>query len=100
MTNLIPFTLESRSSGFEKDGSSISDILAVRSARSDAQPLCSPTACGNSAHGNSRTFEHVVHELDQLVGALPDLDAYSAVCAMAVRFSRTWCVQLPDGVTM
>ena len=56
VTNWMPRTLRKRSSGLEKNGSSISDVLAVRSVRSDVQPLCSPTVCGNSAHGNSRTF--------------------------------------------
>jgi hypothetical protein len=42
--------------GLEKNGSSISEALAVRSLRSVVQALCSPTLCGNSAHGNSSTL--------------------------------------------
>ena len=57
-------------SGLEKNGSSISEALAVRSV---VQALCSPTLCGNSAHGNSSTFHYIVQKLDQLVGAAANL---------------------------
>ena len=54
-TNSSPFTAPSRRAGLLNGGSSISDAFASRRPRKVAQPMCRPTLCGNSAHGNSRT---------------------------------------------
>ena len=71
-------------------------LLPCAAARSEAQPLCRPTLCGNSAQGKACDLQHVVQELDQLVSIAPDLLRIRGL-RDRVRCSRTWWAQLPDG---
>ena len=88
-TNWIPFTLERRPIGLEKNGSLISDILASRKARNVVHPLWRPTLCRNSAQGNACTLTTSCrNSTSSKVFARTLLT--SAVCLIAVRFSRMW----------
>ena len=98
-TNSIPFTADSSRAGLLKAGSTISEALASRRPRKVAQPMCRPTLCGNSAHGNSRTPRTSCRNSTSS-RVLRRTACTAGVCSIAVIWSRTWWAQLPEGVTM
>jgi hypothetical protein len=56
VTNSIPWTFESRSISFEKNGSCRSECVACFSLHKVPQLLCNPTRCGNRANGSASTL--------------------------------------------
>ncbi len=94
-----PCTPASSAAGLLKAGSSTSDVLAPRSARSVEQPRCRLTLCGKRAQGNSRTPSTSCTKLTSSMVFFRTA-CTSGVCGTATRWSRTWWVQLPEGATM
>jgi hypothetical protein len=67
MTNSMPLTFCSSDSGFEKNGSLISDIFAVRSPHCVPQLLCRPHLMWKLGPRKRVDLQHVVQGLDQLI---------------------------------